>query len=331
MTRAQQLLEEAAARGVRSFSLSAKGDGAALSLRTRGGFERDERVLPDFAGLVTEFDALAPDKMHQDEFEWEARVALSVEGRQVWFDLWWFRDKGKNGFIGYVFDPNLRVSFDQLGLSERDAKTLDELTSFPSGVVVGCGCVGSGHGTTQMALLERMGQHGRRVVSLYDWSHPHLRGVTQIELDPENIKEQVASLAADFDVFALPNLRNDKIVHAAFDLASSGHLVLSLIYSYPVETALYRFLDLGVSPDELRAHFLGGWSQTLVHRAGGKDRIGVFNCMSRDEAQHQTFERVWLSQQIDQDEFKRAWWRDIERKIERGDILREDVPDWLNP
>ena len=329
-SRAELLLREAAGRGVSDVHLKTTGEGATISMRVDGQFQKElERFVPDVKGLVGEFKDLCTHKHFEDEYEWFGHILRSIEERDVWFELNWFRDKGADSMLILVL--NGWLSFSSLGLNDQDAAALDELISLPRGVIVGCGSGGSGHATTLNALIERLAQNGKRVAALDDWSDPRVKGVTQLEINAENPGEQVAFLADNFDVFAFWNFRNQKIARVAFDLAASGHLVLGLIYSLPVETALARFLDQGISPDELKAYFLGGWSQTLVRRAGGKGRIGVFDCMSREEAQQQTFEHEWLNRQINEDESKRVWWRDIKDKIVRGEVRREDVPSWLNP
>ncbi len=329
-SRAQMLLREAVACGASDLHFKADGDGATVRVRVDGRFEKElERFMPNFAGLILEFKTLAVEKIFEDEHEWQGRFSLEEEGKVVSFDIYWFRDKGANAMAVQIFDPAHWLSFDQLGWSERDAATLDELTSLSNGVIVGCGARGSGHFTTLDALLERLAQNGKRVVSLTNWVDPRLELITQIQCEDADVGEQVAAIKGQFDVISLGNLNRDVKMRAALDLATSGHLVLGLVYVSSIAGALHRFLDFGISPDELKASFVGGWSQTLVRRAQNKGRIALFNCMSREEARDQVFEREWLQSRAFGNEEKAAFWRDAEQKIAAGLTTREQAADVL--
>ncbi len=128
---------------------------------------------------------------------------------------------------------------------------------------------------------------------------------------------------------ALGNLRDNVKVRAAFDLAASGHLVLGWTNVMSNAASLHRLLDTGASPDELRDYFLGGWAQTLVRRADSKGHTALFDCMSHEQARHQTFEREWFSQRAFGTGEKAALWRDAEEKIAAGVTTREHATDAL--
>jgi Tfp pilus assembly pilus retraction ATPase PilT len=117
----------------------------------------------------------------------------------------------------------------------------------------------------------------------------------------------------------------------AIDLAARGHLVLGMVYGSQATSPLSGVLYCGASTGEIRAHFLGGWTQTLVRQATGRGQIGLFNCMSRAEALNEVLNKELLNNSARDAEQIRGLWHDAEEKIAQGLITREDAAERIFP
>ncbi len=323
-SRAEQLLREAIELEAEEIYLQAEGERAKMRYRVLGRIvQKLEGFVSDAQSLFDELKSLPTEEVLANEDEKLGYFAFSGAERTVWIRLYWFREQDEDALVISILKRWL--AFDDLGLSQRDATTLDELISAPHGVIVGCGKAGDGHTTTLGALLERLAQNGKRVVLLTELSDPGLKNVTRLDIEGEVLSEQIELLTGHFDVFAWENLDTAEKVQAAFSLAHEGHLVLGLMPSLGVKGALSRCLMGGISRDDLRDHFLGGWSQTLVLRANQQERIGLFHCVGREEAHRQILTQEEADYQTFYEEELRALWRDAEEKIAAGLITREDA------
>ncbi|RYX83723.1 hypothetical protein EON83_13175 [bacterium] len=328
-SRAEELLREAIEMGAEDVYLQSEGDRIKLRYRVSG------RIVQKLSGFLADSDDLfdelkglcIQEEVTVTEDEWLGTFPFSGAGRSVWIRVYWFREENEEAIVVSIIES--RLGFDDLGLSERDAEKLGALIAAPQGIVIGCGADAGGHATTLNTLLERLAQNGKRVVSLGESSDTRLEKVTYLDITGEEWPEQIELLTGHFDVFALGTLDSPLKVRAAFQLAAEGHLVLGLQYSFPVYTAMSRFLHTGISPEEIEQHFLGGWSQRLVNRANQNGRIGLFHCVSSREARKQF---VALQEanypELDTQE-EDALWQDAEEKIEQGLITREEAAKHL--
>ncbi|BCM92155.1 putative type II secretion system protein E [Abditibacteriota bacterium] len=323
-SRAEELLREAIEMGAEELYLQADGERTKVRYRVAGRIvQKLTGFISDAQSMFAELKSFVTQQVFADENEGMGYFSFSAPERTVWIRVYWFRDEDADSLAISLLER--WVGFDDLGLSLRDAATLDELISAPHGVIIGCGKARDGHATTLKALLERLVQNGKRVVLLAGLPDPRLENVTQIDVASGDLSEHIELLAGHFDVFALEALDSNEKMRVAFDLAAEGHLVLALYETPYLGAALDDFLNSGISAAELRAHFLGGWSQTLVPHSNQQERIGLFHCMSREAAQAQILDGTGANMNAIVKEEKKALRRDAEEKIAAGLVTPEDA------
>lgn len=321
-SRAEELLREAIELEATELYLQADGEKARVRYRVSGRIvQKLDGFVPAAQEVFDELKALPTQQVLADENEMMGYFSFPQQDRVHWIRLYWFREEEEEAIVLSILER--RLSFDELGLSPREAATLDELISLPQGVIIGCGKSGAGHATTLTALLERLVQNGKRVVLLTESHDPLLEKVTQLSIKDNELSEQMELLAGHFDAFAIADANSDEKLRFAFDLAKDGHLILALRHTPFVGVALQDFLNSGIAPDDLHTHFLGGWSQTLVPRADQPEHTGLFYCLSHEEAQQQLSKRATTDAIIDAE--KKALQRDAEEKIAAGLITREET------
>lgn len=152
---------------------------------------------------------------------------------------------------------NLRLEFFQLqnlGLSEDEAKVVNDIIQHPTGLVLVVGPTGSGKTTTLYSLINTLNSPERKIITLEDPVEYNMPGVVQIpvvgQLEGKNFAEKLrAVLRLDPDVVMVGEIRDQDTAKTALQGALTGHLVLSTFHGASASAALTRMLDMiGINP-----------------------------------------------------------------------------------
>jgi len=152
---------------------------------------------------------------------------------------------------------NIRLEFFQLqnlGLSEDEAKVVDNIIQHPTGMVLVVGPTGSGKTTTLYSLINTLNSPERKIITLEDPVEYNMPGVVQIpvegQLEGKNFAEKLrAVLRLDPDVVMVGEIRDQDTAKTALQGALTGHLVLSTFHGASASAALTRMLDMiGINP-----------------------------------------------------------------------------------
>jgi twitching motility protein PilT len=143
-------------------------------------------------------------------------------------------------------------SFEHLGLP----KSVRELTSYPSGLVVVTGPTGCGKSTTIAAMVDKINQDIRgHIITLEDpieFLHSHKNCiVNQREIGSDSASFRTALrqiLRQDPDVVVLGELRDLETIESALTVAETGHLVIATLHTNSAIQTISRIV--GVFPSE---------------------------------------------------------------------------------
>lgn len=173
---------------------------------------------------------------------------------------------------------NLRLEFfnlQNLGLSEDEAKVVDDIIRHPTGMVLVVGPTGSGKTTTLYSLINTLNSPERKIITLEDPVEYNMPGVVQIpvegQLEGQSFAEKLrAVLRLDPDVVMVGEIRDQDTAKTALQGALTGHLVLSTFHGSSAAAALTRMLDMvGINPLFASAMRLV-MAQRLVRRLDAK-------------------------------------------------------------
>ena len=135
-----------------------------------------------------------------------------------------------------LLDPRrLERSISALGLGSRNLQILTTWMEDVSGMFLATGPTGSGKTTTLYALLQKLKEANRVILSLEDPVEYQIDGVAQIEVDELhglNFAEGIKSLLRhDPDYMMLGEVRDSITAHTAVNAAISGRVLLSTMHS----------------------------------------------------------------------------------------------------
>jgi general secretion pathway protein E len=139
---------------------------------------------------------------------------------------------------------------DNLGLDARDTAALKAAIQSPNGLLVVTGPTGSGKTTTLAAVLSKLNEPSRKLVTIEDPVEYQIDGVNQIQVKTEiglTFASTLRSLLRfDPDTIMVGEMRDPETARIGLHAALTGHLVLTTLHTNSAAAAVPRLLDLGV-------------------------------------------------------------------------------------
>ena len=137
---------------------------------------------------------------------------------------------------------------------------LQQLATFPNGLVLVTGTAGSGKSTTLVALVDYLNRtRPRHIITIEDpieYEHREIQCMIHQREVGGNVESFATGLRAALrespDVILLGEMRDHDTIAAALTAAETGHLVLSTLHSGSASTAVNRIVD--VFPGHQQAH-----------------------------------------------------------------------------
>jgi len=162
------------------------------------------------------------------------------------------------------------LQLEELGFDAEQRATLDRLAHKPHGIILVTGPTGSGKTTTLYALLSRINDQSRNIMTVEDPIEYHLKGVGQTQVnarvDLDFARGLRAILRQDPDVVMVGEIRDLETAQIAVQASLTGHLVLSTLHTNSAVGAVARLRDIGIESFQLAAGLSGLLAQRLVRK-----------------------------------------------------------------
>jgi type II secretory ATPase GspE/PulE/Tfp pilus assembly ATPase PilB-like protein len=159
---------------------------------------------------------------------------------------------GEKMVLRLLDEGSLRPRIEDIGLTDREMRTLADKISAPYGLILLSGPTGSGKTTTLYSCLAGIDRIGRNVVTVEDPVEYRLKGVHQTQVD-ENIGLTFAGglramLRQDPDVIMVGECRDKVTAQMAVQASLTGHLVFSTIHANDAVGVVSRLMDMEIDP-----------------------------------------------------------------------------------
>jgi len=170
-----------------------------------------------------------------------------------------------------VLDPMAGIkSFEELGLTDNNLKSVKEASKKPFGLIMVTGPTGSGKSTTLYTTLQYLNKEDVNIVTLEDPVEYHIEGINQSQIRPE-IKYTFATglrhiLRQDPDIIMVGEIRDEETAALAIHAALTGHIVLTTLHTNNAIGVIPRLTDLGVQPYLIPAALNVVIAQRLIRR-----------------------------------------------------------------
>lgn len=161
-----------------------------------------------------------------------------------------------------------RLDLSLLGMAPETLYAAQRLISHPNGIILVTGPTGSGKTTTLYAMLTKLNQVNRNILTIEDPIEFDLPGIGQTQVNPKiNLtfaKGLRAILRQDPDIVMIGEIRDKETVEIAIQSSLTGHLVLSTLHTNSAIGAITRLRDMGIEPFLLSSTLIGIIGQRLV-------------------------------------------------------------------
>jgi type II secretory ATPase GspE/PulE/Tfp pilus assembly ATPase PilB-like protein len=168
------------------------------------------------------------------------------------------------------------MKLDDMGLNERNLKTMKEIITQPYGLVLVVGPTGSGKTTSLHSALGFINKPGIKIWTAEDPIEITQQGMRQVEAQPkiglDFARIMRAFLRADPDVIMIGEMRDHETASIGIEASLTGHLVFSTLHTNSAPETITRLLDMGLNPLNFSDAFLGVMAQRLVRRLCDKCR-----------------------------------------------------------
>jgi len=199
----------------------------------------------------------------------DGRISLRVAGRAVDVRVSTLPSGHGERVVLRLLDKQAgRLDLEQLGMDSKSFALMGEVIKKPHGIILVTGPTGSGKTTTLYAILSRLNDRMRNILTVEDPIEYFIDGIGQTNV---NTKVEMtfarglrAILRQDPDVVMVGEIRDLETAEIAVQASLTGHLVLSTLHTNTAVGAVTRLRDMGVEPFLLSSSLIGVVAQRLV-------------------------------------------------------------------
>ena len=161
-------------------------------------------------------------------------------------------------------------NIDQMGLSDRDLKVLQESIARPNGIIYVTGPTGSGKTTTLYSILAKLNTPDVNIITVEDPVEYQMAGIGQVQVRDKIGMTFAAALRSilrqDPDIIMIGETRDQETAQIAIQASLTGHLVLSTLHTNSAPATITRLLDMGVEAYLIASSVIVVMAQRLVRK-----------------------------------------------------------------
>lgn len=155
-----------------------------------------------------------------------------------------------------------------LGYEPEQQAILEEVLTYPHGLILMTGPTGSGKTVSLYACLSRLNNMQINISTVEDPVEIFMDGVNQVSINEKSGLDFATALRAflrqDPDVLMVGEIRDLETADIALKAAQTGHLVFSTLHTKDAPSALTRLAQMGVAPYNIAASVTLVVAQRLV-------------------------------------------------------------------
>ncbi|MEM9302820.1 MAG: type II secretion system ATPase GspE [Pseudomonadota bacterium] len=221
--------------------------------------------------IVSRIKVMARLDIAEKRIPQDGRISLRVAGRPVDVRVSTIPSGHGERVVLRLLDKQAgRLDLRQLGMAPETLNRMEKLIRRPHGIILVTGPTGSGKTTTLYAILSRLNDRSRNIMTVEDPIEYYIDGIGQTQVNPKVDMSFARGLRAilrqDPDVVMVGEIRDLETAQIAVQASLTGHLVLSTLHTNSAIGAVTRLRDMGVEPFLLSSSLVGVLAQRLVRR-----------------------------------------------------------------
>ncbi|MDT8403948.1 type II secretion system ATPase GspE [Sulfuriflexus sp.] len=226
-----------------------------------------KRVLAPL--LVSRIKVMAKLDIAEKRLPQDGRISLRIAGRAVDVRVSTLPAGGGERVVMRLLDKQAgRLDLEHLGMPPQTLKLINEVIHRPHGIVLTTGPTGSGKTTSLYAMLTRLNNQQRNIMTVEDPIEYYIDGISQThvntKVDLTFVRGLRAILRQDPDIVMVGEIRDLETARIAVQASLTGHMVLSTLHTNTAVGAVTRLRDMGVEPFLLSSSLNAVLAQRLV-------------------------------------------------------------------
>ena len=199
----------------------------------------------------------------------DGRIKIRVRGKELDLRVSVLPSNHGQAVVMRLLDPeNIKVGVRQLGFSQSDFETFEDIIRRPNGIFLVTGPTGSGKTTTLYSALGVLNRPDRKIITAEEPVEYYLPGINQVE-----VKHQIgldfqriirAMLRQAPNIILVGEIRDQETADMAIQASLTGHLVFSTLHTNDAPGAITRLIDIGVQPFLVASSVMAILAQRLV-------------------------------------------------------------------
>lgn len=185
------------------------------------------------------------------------------------------------------------LALEQLGFPKNTLAVFSSLIAKPHGIVLVTGPTGAGKTTTLYAVLNKINDVTKNVITIEDPVEYQIESINQSQVNQKAgltfARALRSFLRQDPDIILVGEIRDLETADIAIQAAQTGHLVFSTLHTNDAAGAITRLIDMGIEPFLISSSLEGVLAQRLV-------RIICPNCRKPYEPIESVLEWLGLPQ-----------------------------------
>jgi general secretion pathway protein E len=221
--------------------------------------------------LVSRIKVMAKLDIAEKRLPQDGRISLKVAGRAVDVRVSTLPSGSGERVVLRLLDKQAgRLDLEHLGMPPQSLKLVSDVIRHPHGIVLVTGPTGSGKTTSLYAMLGRLNDSSRNIMTVEDPIEYYIDGISQThvntKVDLTFARGLRAILRQDPDVVMVGEIRDLETAQIAVQSSLTGHMVLSTLHTNTAVGAVTRLRDMGVEPFLLSSSLSGVIAQRLVRQ-----------------------------------------------------------------
>ncbi len=201
----------------------------------------------------------------------DGHLSLNENGKKVNYRVSAIPTVNGEKMVLRLLDEGSKVfDLQELGIEPQDLKLLQTVIDKPHGMFIVTGPTGSGKSTTLYALLSKMNEVSRNIVTVEDPVEFRIPGINQVQSNNEHGLGFTSALKyimrQDPDVIMIGEIRDQETAGLAVQAALTGHLMISTLHTNDAPSAIVRLSDLGVDHFKIASSLIGSIAQRLLRK-----------------------------------------------------------------
>jgi type IV pilus assembly protein PilB len=201
----------------------------------------------------------------------DGHLSLNENGKKVNYRVSAIPTVNGEKMVLRLLDEGSKVfDLQKLGIEPQDLKLLQAVVEKPHGMFIVTGPTGSGKSTTLYALLSKMNEVSRNIVTVEDPVEFRIPGINQVQSNNEHGLGFTSALKyimrQDPDVIMIGEIRDQETAGLAVQAALTGHLMISTLHTNDAPSAIVRLSDLGVDHFKIASSLIGSIAQRLLRK-----------------------------------------------------------------